>query len=77
MGSEIAAHLVEVETSGTVLRVIDLSPSGTILDFAPSRRDLHGAIDHPPLSAGCDWKDNQIAVEEFEEFWSKAQEGQK
>ena len=77
MGSEIAAHLVEVETSGTVLRIIDLSTSGTIFDFAPSRQNPYGAIDHPPLSMTCDWTDHQIPRESFEEFWVKAQEGQK
>jgi len=77
MGSEIATRLVEAESSGVVLRFIDLSTSRAILDFAPSRQNQYGAIDHPLLSMTCDWPDNQIPSESFEKFWLKAQEGQK
>lgn len=72
LGKLIAVHLVDVDDSGKVTRLIDLGHDGCIIDIAPTDANPHGAIDHAPLDMRCDWSRNGFPSEEFESLWRGA-----
>ena len=71
LGAGIAQHLIEVDSSGNVLRMLDVEARGRIVDAAPTETNLHGCVDHPPIDMNCDWSGNEFPEDQFEALWEQ------
>jgi hypothetical protein len=71
LGAEVAAHLLEIDANGKVLRLIQVDGVDHVIDVSPSEQDPYGAVDYPPLSMESDWSEWEISPAKFEAYWNR------
>ena len=71
LGAEVVAHLLEIDTDGKVLRLIQVDGNDHIIDLSPSEHNPYEAVDYPPLSMESDWSEWEISPAKFEAYWNR------